>query len=379
MAEPSNLNISQFDLNRIRNAFQKANNNPSSNSFISPNDISRIKNALANTNQNQIKQKSFVKVSPVNPPPIDPKLAKPVLTFPLMSQGVLPLAQSGDKKYPTLASVFTNNVQDKPSYSRSTPSTIKIEEYLSKYVRGKDYMGVKYGSEWMRVAATEIAKADGKVSIEQVLIKAWEKVNNRFIDHLDPQPIYRLSGRSTISNPSKDFEVLAIAGSPDVLGNDKSGNHLYNQNFNFDEKMFKCAVEEAYKNRCKTFRIVVDPDKNTLEKAISERAASCKKHGRKLYIVYRGHGNYERTGFFLSTPPVLQQGVSRQNINMQGSRVFQFSLDKISDFDENSYKDLLEKHCKDIETISIIGSCHSGAAITAIEHEVYKTKGLSVA
>ena len=283
---------------------------------------------------------------------------------------VLPLSRSGTNQYPGLHSVFTNNTQDNDSYSQGAPIGLDFDAHLNN-LPSRDYRNTVYGSEYMRLLSQHLVNGGANQPIENSLIRVSNDLNSRlFSNH---RPCYRLSNLSTLNAPVRDFEVLVITGTPACLFDDSSDR--------FDAFMLRHSVRRTYGNRCQEFQILNDPPTRAeFEAAIIARAQSVRRNNRRLYIVYTGHGN--NNGY--------QEGVAESDYGMQGSRRFIFGLrfgalglaedrDRSNDFTEDDYKRLLNRHLIDIETISIINSCCSGAAVTAIDRDVECRLGIAVA
>lgn len=267
------------------------------------------------------------------------------------SKNVLPLSKSGTFKYPENHSVFTNNTQGSVSESEHPPDYVVASEensydYLNR--RSNYEEDVYYGSLYFRKFSQRIKDCQGKKSIELCLAETTQ--NGIDIKH---NPLYRIGNNSSIDNPNSDFEVLVITGSE--IKDCGAPGFKDDNRFKFDAFMLKHAVQNNYQNHCKEFTIVNDPSNFEIEQAIKEKSESCRKNGRKLYIVYRGHGDYDGT----------QDGINYSNSYKEGSKSYIFcTKEKLR---EEHYKSILQKYLNDIETINIIGSCYSGAAITAID------------
>jgi hypothetical protein len=289
---------------------------------------------------------------PENPPAgATPRQETPVPPpIPRCSDGVLPQERSGNACYPKTHSVFTNTIQDHGSDGNWPPRDLDRFSYLDG-VRD-DYRRSDYGSTFLQQLAYEITQGGNNQSIERALIQAGKE---RFSIFTGQDPLYRLGEGSTIDKPQGDFEFLVIKGSP-------TGDRL----FSFETEMIKRAVTDTYESKCKKFQVLDNPDKKELEAEIEARAKSAKANGRKLYILYTGHG----------TCGNYQDDLSGLDHNMQGSKLFKFGLDRISGFDENYYKKILHKFLKDVETISIFDACHSGSAVTATEPYYRRMEGI---
>ena len=289
-----------------------------------------------------------------SPQPIQPSKQTAPTTVPIKANNfsktnnsdILPLSNSGDVQYPSNHSVFTSNVQDKVSYSYSPPDDTKVDEYLES--NSSDYRKIPYGSLHMRELAYEISQGKGLISIEEALTSATKTINKNDDKH---KPLYRLSDKCSF-NDVKDFEVLVFTGT------------TYEKRFKFDADMLKHSVKATCKDSCKEFTILESPNEDELEDAIKIKAKSCQENGRKLYIFYRGHGNYNG----------IQKGISSDDKSKEGSYLYNFQLDSFKSTvpDENYLKGLYQKYLKDIETTTVIGSCHSGAAVTATEQDAQK-------
>ena len=271
------------------------------------------------------------------------------------SSDVLSLEDSGDVKYPSLHSVFTNQVQTKgsrvsyPEYPPSNPSSGD----LAKFVRSKRadfYRDYKYGSEYFTEIAREVARGKGNISIEDAALAADKAVNKSSIPH---SPKYRLSADPNANHSEvKDFEVLFVVGT--YYGDTQKTC------FRLDGEVTKDAVTNTYGDKCKNFTILDDPNQAEFEKALQARAESAKRNGRKLYIFYSGHGS--NIG--------AQAGVAARNSGKQGSREFEYGLSRFGFRvrpTETYMKNLYKKYLNGVETITIIDACYSGAAVTAID------------
>ncbi len=261
------------------------------------------------------------------------------------NDNILSLNNSGNDKYPEKHSVFTNNVQERLSYSNNP-----CDENFRAHLNGiTDYRNVRYGSDYIKELCHQITQGRGKQTLDSALISTTKTFNgNPSSEH---KPLFRL-GSENYDNPNRDFEVLCITGSGTGLGDDRR--------FRFDSAMLEGAVKNSYGEKCKNFQSLNDPNRAQLESAIRERSESARKNGRKLYIVYRGHGELGQT----------QSGA--RNSYKQGSANYIFKLNKAGYFSEAEYKALLTQYADDLDVTSVIGSCHSGAAITAIEKDVEK-------
>ena len=267
---------------------------------------------------------------------------------PNIPEDVLPLSQSGTNKYPALHSVFANNRQDAPSYSIPPPPKLDFDSYFNNLPNG-DYRRTDYGNEYINLLSQQMVTNGANSSIERALVEVTNELNGRFNSR--HRPVYRLSKTSTINNQQKDFEVLVI------VGTEKTS--LENRRSTFNAVMLRHAMTKTYGNIFKVFKILDNPSWEKLESAIIARAESAKKNNRKLYIAYIGHGNHN--GY--------QEGVAESDFEKHGSQRFIFGLNRIR-FTEDDYKVLLNKHLSDVETVSIITSCYSGAAVTAIDPDI---------
>ena len=174
---------------------------------------------------------------------------------------------------------------------------------------------------------------------------------------LTPQvPTHRLSPTST-KDENIDFEVLFISGSTyDDEEPDK---------FTRAENDLSDAINDVHGEHCKKIDTIPKPTLEELEekfKAIAERLKE--NNTKKLYIFFNGHGDREG----------IQEGVSKANQSKQGAANFIFVLSENTDLEEDKIKELYNKYFKDIEVVTVFGSCHSGAGITAIENNGLKNQ-----
>ncbi len=286
--------------------------------------------------------------APTPKPPITPS-PKPPLISTTSGPDVLALKDSGDLKYPALHSMFTNNVQTKTSkvtYPDYPPFDLKPTEHI-KSLNG-NYSKYKYGSEYFAEISRKIAEGKGKISIESASIKAHDIISKNSPHHKSK---YRLS-TETNHEDIKDFEVFFVVG--------KGYGTTQKTCFKLDAEVTVDAIKRAYGDKCKHAEILEDPSKADFEKALQARAESARKNGRKLYICYTGHGSTIGT----------QKGVSITNSEKEGSKEFEYGIGW--GVTETEMKNLCNKHLKDVETITIIDACYSGAAVTAIEKEEHK-------
>ena len=279
-------------------------------------------------------------VQPIVQPIVQPKA-------PSIPDDILPHERSGTNKYPPSHNVFTNNLQEVLSRTPITPDSLNIDAYLDNL---SDYRNSAYGSEYMRLAAYNIANGGANQSIDKALVNTTNTMNSR--DTSDHRPLYRLGENSDINAIPEDFEVLVITGS----GNPTIPNDV--GRFIFDASTLRHAVTKTYDKKCREFHTLNNPNRAELEAAIIARTKSAGRDNRRLYIVYTGHGNHN--GY--------QAGIAESDQRLQGSRRFVFGLDGVvGGFTEDDYKKLLNTHASDVRLTSIILACHSGAAVTAID------------
>jgi hypothetical protein len=281
--------------------------------------------------------------------PLTTPSAPSLTSIPKVSgENVLLYENSGKSKYPKSHSVFANNVQESNSTSIPDPPTSLGAENYKKCIKeyDEDYRKIPYGSFHIKELAYELCKNKGNISIEQALASISKEYSNDPYSH---KPVYRLSEESTHKDNSKDFEVLVLTA------------NNYDERFNFDAEVLECAITKSYGDRCKQFKIVRSPNEKEFIDAIKERAKSAKANKRKLYIMYRGHGDWGSH----------QEGVTEENKTKQGSRSYEFGFGGFT-FSEEKYKEICNEELKDVETIHYINSCHPGAAVTATESEKQK-------
>ena len=278
-------------------------------------------------------------VQPNVQPNIQPKA-------PSIPDDILPHERSGTNKYPPSHSVFTNNIQEALSRTPLTPDSLNIDTYLNDL---SDYRNSEYGSEYMRLAAYNIANGGANQSIDKALVNTTNTMNSWPVS--DHRPLYRLGKNSDINAIPEDFEVLVITGS----GNPTIPNDV--GRFIFDASTLRHAVTKTYDKKCREFHTLNNPNRAELKAAIIARTKSAGRD-RRLYIVYTGHGNHN--GY--------QPGTAKSDEILEGSRMFVFGLDGIvGGFNEDDYKKLLNTYASNVRVISIILACHSGAAVTATD------------
>ena len=279
-------------------------------------------------------------VQPNVQPNIQPKA-------PSIPEDILPHERSGTNKYPPSHNVFTNNLQEVLSRTPLTPDSLNIDTYLNDL---SDYRNSEYGSEYMRLAAYNIANGGANQSIDKALVNTTNTMNSR--DTSDHRPLYRLGENSDINAIPEDFEVLVITGS----GNPTIPNDV--GRFIFDASMLRHAVKITYGKKCREFHTLNNPNRAELEAAIIARTKSAGRDKKRLHIVYTGHGNHN--GY--------QADIAESDRGLEGSRRFVFGLDRIvGGFTEDDYKNLLNTNASKMSTTSIILGCHSGAAVTATD------------
>ncbi|MBI3309385.1 MAG: caspase family protein [Candidatus Melainabacteria bacterium] len=295
-------------------------------------------------------QKPIVIPKQLPPQPLNKPVApvKPITEImPVATPDALPYKASGTEKYSPKHSIFSSINQDTGSplsYPQIPNSDLKATEYSKS--KGGNYEELEYGSAFFKGIAQEITNGKGLISMEEAAIKSYKKLGK--IPRYNPQ--YRL-GDKTICDQKSDFEVLFVSG--------EGNSDIQDKVFSLDGEIMKHAIENNYKERCKNFTTLTEPDLKTLEQALKERAESVKRHGRKLYIIYSGHGNIKGGN------DICQPDISDDNKNKEGSKVFKYNLK--DDVDESYMKKLLNQHLKDVETTILIDACHGGAAITATD------------
>jgi len=243
---------------------------------------------------------------------IHPHLKKHLETS---SKNVLQHSESGKNQYPKKHSFFATTTQEVSSGNNSELIALEIEE----------------GG-----------------SIEDALLRC-EK--NYSIDTAIPQmPTHRV-GDSASNDKDSDFEVLFITGSPyEEEASDK---------FSTSEKTLTNAIRRKHGNKCKKISSLKRLTVEGFEKSVKNLAERLKKNDiKKLYIFYNGHGDREG----------IQEGVSIKNGKKQGAENFLFVLNEDNELTEDKMKEIYNKYLGDIEVVSVFDSCHSGAAITAIEN-----------
>ena len=278
---------------------------------------------------------------------------------------ILPNSRSGTHSYQPSHDVFTNNQQESISYSPSVPThVISMERYLDSLPEEGRYTSSSYGNLYARQAADNIARNGRSHSIEYSLVETSNTMNNWWMAY--HRPTYRLGNETDIEAPQEDFEVLVITGSPrSDISNDAA-------RFSATASVFEHSITRTYGDLCHEFQTLSDPNEDELIRAIENRTRSARENNRRLYIVYSGHGSHYENSY--------QEGVAQTDRHLQGSRCFQFNLNNIEDgFDENRYKDLLQRLASDIHVTSIILGCHSGAAVTAIEPQIERELQLGFA
>ena len=298
-------------------------------------------------------------------------------------QSILSLRDSGENQYPDKHSVFTTTLQDGKSKSFLIKGENGKEADITKYEKYLENLKGNYSKvhkDYTHTLAQEIKNGGGKISIETALIKVTKELELGKSKN-NEDPLYRLSGKSTKDDPNKDFEVIMITGSPSSeINKDENGNR-----FKYEGLLLKESITNAYKDKCKEFETLNNPNLKQLENAVAAKADSCRANGRKLYILYSGHGGVtkiinvdERGKQIGETEPEYQKGINSKNKSKEGSMLYNFGLDNVSKgkgLSEDKYKEILNKYLKDIETISIINSCQSGAAVTAIDNDLEKKFG----
>jgi hypothetical protein len=269
-----------------------------------------------------------------------------------VSHNSLELKNSGSVRYPYQHSVVTNTSQD--TISRSF---LVSEEQYQNSLNSKEsrYASLKLGSPYIATLADNIVEAKTSDTLYSVL-------KSTALDTKIPYsvPFYRLNLNESVAaeQSNKDFEVLIITGKgyEGIKNQENYSSEDDERRFLFDTKVLEHAIQNSkFKDECKEFHHVRNPNIAELERAISERARSAEENNRRLLIVYSGHGTVADSGN-------LQQGVDRNNSCKEGSKKFRFCTDQT--FNEDQYKQLLNKYLSEVEAIHLINACHSGAALT---------------
>lgn len=256
------------------------------------------------------------------------------------SPPILPLGRSGDNQYLPHFNVFTNNTQDRNSHSSTPPTSLNITEYLDGL---RTYMNSQYGSNYICELADLIRSGSASASIESHLITATSNLHNN--DRLHT-PLYRLGTNSGVNNTDGEFEFLVVTG-----GNDSDDA----RRFQFDAQVLRHAISSRYGRRCTSFQVLDRPTERAFEEQLAAAAERARRNGRRLYIVYRGHG----------TTNGYQSGIASSDQSLEGSRRYVFGFANY--LSEDRFKALLARYLRDVPTTIIIGSCNSGAAITATD------------
>ncbi len=173
---------------------------------------------------------------------------------------------------------------------------------------------------------------------------ATSNINRNSSEH---SPLYRLGTNSGVDDREGEFEFLVVTGSPNP------GSPNDSIRFRFDAQMLRHSVTGRYGSRCTRFQILNDPSSREFERALSEAGERARRNGRRLYVVYRGHGDHD--GY--------QTGIRPADRSREGSRRFIFGF--ANDLTEDRFKSLLDRYLRNVRTTIIIGACHSGAAVTA--------------
>lgn len=261
------------------------------------------------------------------------------------SKSILHNSDSGSIKYPKKHSIFASTTQESFDWMEKLPERVSPYDAFKSF-DGKNYHSIKYGGYYSRELANNITK-------ENTIVNALKKTKpNSQSRHT--APVHRLTEGYTELTEEADFEVLFITGS----GQD----HLEQNTFILDRMIIAHSISSKYQIKCKGIHIIDEPTEGELNKCFESLSKGL--NGKRLYIFYIGHG----------TSKGIQDGVSNENIDKQGSCEYSFEIKKFKDnsLRESYIKGLYNKYFNNIEVISIFQSCHSGAAVTAIENEELK-------
>lgn len=278
------------------------------------------------------------------------------------SKRTLEYQYSGINKYPEKHSVFAATTQETtaPMYllwGKMADDEEEIKKYFKNY--NGDYKSLS-GSHFTREIAHQMLSGG---SIEDAIIRTNK--NYAGSESIPCYATYRLSKDST-KGQDLDFEVLFITGSPgyyvsDTISGTRDEKRMNRESntFKFDRHLLAHAIKRVYGDKCQRITTVDNPNYKEIETTLKNISSNLK--GKKLYIFFHGHGTIGK----------IEDGITLENRDKQGSLTFYFYLQRLwSDkLSENNIKELYNKYLKDIEVITIYDSCHSGAAITAIESE----------
>ena len=262
------------------------------------------------------------------------------------SKKVLSLTDGGLHRYPEKHSFFAATTQESENTHWWVPDDMDIENYFKDF--NGNYRELVPGNYYDKDLAQNIVEGNG--SLEEALLKTESTFKGT---NEDPStPTHRLSEYST-KNEISDFEVLFIIGSE---------RHEGEKNiFVFNRVMLTHAIKKKYGDQCKGVYVLDEPHPEDLADTLDWLGKNLK--GKKLYVFFSGHGN-------ISGP---QAGVLPENIDKQGGKNYFFRLKTFGEGKpkEDAIKTLYE--ClRNIEVITIFDTCHSGAAVTAVESEELK-------